>query len=386
MTRPQMTTEQFKKKIRERYPEKDWDLSPVIYDGVDSLITIRCREKDSEGNEHGEFTVTAKYLIGCKTCPCKKCAKEAMLTERGKRVIGKAKEVHNGKNYTYDKFLFTGMLKYATVTCHEKDENGEEHGDFPILPNNLIHGCGCPKCKIESQRNTTEWFIGEARKIHGDKYDYSQAIYKGYNKPVKIGCEKHGWFWQVASHHLAGCGCKKCADETKSKTTEQFIEEAREIHGDFYDYSRTKYKNNDTKVEIGCPVHGYFLQLPRIHLSRHGCPYCNESRMERDVRLTLENLGIEYIQWEQFEWLGQQEVDFYLPDCGIAIECQGKQHYEPLEHFGGEERFYEQVERDRRKKQLCEENSLPLFYIRYDESVEEALRRILSEIGICFSE
>ena len=60
----------------------------------------------------------------------------------------------------------------------------------------------------------------------------------------------------------------------KSKTTEQFISEAKAVHGDKYDYSKVKYNGAYTKVCIICPKHGDFWQLPFSHNSGAGCPQC----------------------------------------------------------------------------------------------------------------
>ena len=65
---------------------------------------------------------------------------------------------------------------------------------------------------------------------------------------------------------------------------------------------------------------------------------------------------------KHFDWLDKQSLDFYLPDYNIAIECQGSQHFEPNEYFGGEKAFNKQIERDIRKKQLCHENNVKLLY------------------------
>ena len=60
----------------------------------------------------------------------------------------------------------------------------------------------------------------------------------------------------------------------KSKTTEQFISEAKAVHGDKYDYSKVEYVNTHTKVCIICPEHGEFWSIPCDHLHKHGCPHC----------------------------------------------------------------------------------------------------------------
>ena len=54
--------------------------------------------------------------------------------------------------------------------------------------------------------------------------------------------------------------------------TENFINKAKKIHGDKYDYSKVEYVNNHTKVCVICPKHGEFWQRPKPHLSKHGCP------------------------------------------------------------------------------------------------------------------
>lgn len=64
---------------------------------------------------------------------------------------------------------------------------------------------------------TTEQFIADARAIHGDRYDYSKTQYLTNREKVLIICPTHGEFWQRASHHLEGRGCPKCRRHTESK-------------------------------------------------------------------------------------------------------------------------------------------------------------------------
>jgi hypothetical protein len=63
------------------------------------------------------------------------------------------------------------------------------------------------------------------------------------------------------------------------------------------------------------------------------------------------------------KWLGLQHLDIYIPKLNIGIEYQGKQHTEPVKFFGGVEAFEKNLERDKRKKRLCLENDLKLFYV-----------------------
>ena len=102
---------------------------------------------------------------------------------------------------------------------------------------------------------TTKEFIEKAREVHGDKYDYSKVRYANSKTKVCIICPKHGEFWQEANSHLQGSGCSKCCGNN-SYATEEFIEKAREVHGDKYNYSKVEYKGMHTKVCIICPEHG----------------------------------------------------------------------------------------------------------------------------------
>lgn len=65
------------------------------------------------------------------------------------------------------------------------------------------------------------------------------------------------------------------------KTTEKFIEEAIAVHGFLYDYSKVSYINAETKVCIGCRVHGEFIQLPIIHTRGGGCKLCANDNLKK---------------------------------------------------------------------------------------------------------
>ena len=121
----------------------------------------------------------------------------------------------------------------------------------------------------------TETFIEKAKEIHGDKYDYSLVKYIGAHDIIKIICLKHGIFEQKAFAHLQNYGCQICGNN-KKLTKEIFIKKAKEIHGDKYDYSLSEYKNSHTKIKIICPKHGIFEQKPNNHLSKQDCYKCGE--------------------------------------------------------------------------------------------------------------
>ncbi|GAA4246129.1 hypothetical protein [Winogradskyella damuponensis] len=76
------------------------------------------------------------------------------------------------------------------------------------------------------------------------------------------------------------------------------------------------------------------------------------------------------------KWLGRQHLDIYLPKLNIGIEYQGAQHYEPIEFFGGQEGFEKTVERDKKKKLLCEKYKCHLIYVDKGYEISEIIKEI----------
>lgn len=148
-----------------------------------------------------------------------------------------------------------------------------EHGDFSQTPDKHIN-CKCG-CPVcaGNVAGTTDKFIKDAVDVHGNKYDYLKVKYINNKTDVCIVCPKHGDFWQKPYNHLMGNGCPVCANNIVL-TTEEFVRKACEVHGDYYDYSKVVYSGNRNPVTIVCRIHGDFDQRPYAHLDGAGCPAC----------------------------------------------------------------------------------------------------------------
>lgn len=229
------------------------------------------------------------------------------------------------------------------------------------------------------KNNTFDKFLIRCREIHGYEYDYSHFKYIDYRTPSWIICNKCGCaFKQSPNKHLSKRrGCPICntneANKKKRKTTEEFINRANKIFNSFYIYTKTIYVKAKEKVIVTCPIHGDFEITPNDHLNCHGCSKCCQSSLERKIELLLKENNIEYIHqcnYKTFPWLGKLKLDFYLPKQNIAIECQGSQHFIPIEHFGGDNEFEVIKERDNRKYQFCKENNLKILYFAEIKEVD----------------
>ena len=131
-------------------------------------------------------------------------------------------------------------------------------------------------------KSNTEQFIEKARKVHGDKYNYNLVDYINNHSKIIIVCSVHGSFSQIPSNHLSGAACRKCANTT---TTEEFLEKIKKIHGDYYDYSNTIYKRSSENIEIICKQHGLFIQKAQTHLRGANCPEC--AKLNRTQKRTI---------------------------------------------------------------------------------------------------
>ena len=83
------------------------------------------------------------------------------------------------------------------------------------------------------------------------------------------------------------------------------------------------------------------------------------------MKTYFENNKIKFIRQKKFiDCIDTNELpfDFYLPDYNIAIECQGIQHFKPIDYFGGIQRFNKTSKMDKIKKKLCNKNNIKLFY------------------------
>lgn len=185
-------------------------------------------------------TTPMKYLYGNDIMCNQNICKTSIF-------IKKATEIH-GNTFDYSKVDYKNNHTKVIIICKAGHQ-------FEQRPNSHLNGHGCGLCS-KILRKTKDQFINDAIVIRGDSYDYSKVDYKNSRIKVTIICKKAGHiFEQAPNDHLQGKGCPKCADTTK--TTDRFVSDAIAIHGDKYDYSKTKYKNNYTKVNIICKKVGH---------------------------------------------------------------------------------------------------------------------------------
>jgi len=251
-------TEDYINQVKKVHGDK-YDYSLINYVNRNSKIKIICRK-------HGVFEKTARYFLNGAGCP--KCKEEDFI----ENFIKKANNIYN-KFYDYS--LVDNISGKIKIIC-------KKHGVFKTTTFYHLNGMKCPECEKEKKIND---FINKLNKIHNYKYNYSLVTDISKSKIIKVICPKHGVFEIKKAEHLKGYGCFQCLKNNK------FIEKAKKIYNDQYDYSISEYKTSSSKIKIICKKHGIFEITPHKHL-KYGCFKCKKEK--KDI-LTFEN-GIEYLK------------------------------------------------------------------------------------------
>jgi len=170
-------------------------------------------------------------------------------------------------------------------------------------------------------------FILKASKIHSNKYDYSLVNYINATSKVIIICNKHGEFQQSPKNHIAlKQGCPRCARNQKL-TTSDFIQRARNIHSNKYDYTKSEYIKRSSKITIICPIHGEFQQRAGDHLNGSGCKKCSLISSAAEQALSTTEF-IEKARKVHGKKYGYNAVDYTSNKCKVIINCDVHGYYE----------------------------------------------------------
>jgi hypothetical protein len=317
-----MDKDDFIKKFINKYPNKKYNFNNSNYINSQTKIEVMCE------NNHN-FKMKPNDLLndhGCKECSLSKRIIEQKKSDE--QFIKEAIKIH-GEIYDYLKVEYINTDTKIKIIC-------KYHGEFEQTPKHHLRGQGCKICGLQKQiikqRKTTEQFIKEAILIHENKYDYYNTKYTTNKNNIEVVCKTHGLFETNPKNHLNGHGCKMCANELnkllKLKSTEKYIKEAQQIHGNKYNYSKVIYKNCDDKICIVCNIHGDFYQTPTTHLNNGGCNKCGIILTTNKNKKTLECFIKESNNIHNFKY-DYSKVEYINSNTKVIIKC--KEHGEFLQ-------------------------------------------------------
>lgn len=301
------TTDQFIEDSRRVWGDR-WDYSCSEYVNAKTKIQIKCPK-------HGVVFEQAprKHLseqVGCSLCGG---GRGKMTTEL---FILKSKEAW-GDRWDYSSTEYANTSTPLTFIC-------PDHGPFTqTYSNHLASKLGCSGCL--GYTKGVDGFLELAKEVWGDRWDYSNIDYKDRNIPIVITCRIHGNFKQSPRTHLSGAvGCSSCSMESR---TSEFLNKAREVWGDKWDYSNLNYKGARKDVTVTCPDHGEFTQLAYKHLDGIvGCYACGGNVMPSSQNYLDRAKKVWGSRWEYGSSSASQ--------WGDCIEVQCPKHGEFYQRLG----------------------------------------------------
>jgi hypothetical protein len=289
-----LTTENFVEKARQIHGDK-YLYDKVVYKNGNTPIIITCPV-------HGDFTQSPRGHLcgrGCPNCYYDRAGNYSRLTSE--QFIKQSRIIH-GTRYDYNKVLYVSMHKKVIIGC-------KIHGDFKQTPSSHLHGNGCFECGKEKLANqlilTKEQFLERVCRVHGDKYSYDLANYKGQNIPVSIICPEHGVFYQKPVHHFKGKGCPRCGYSISKGESELFnwtITLGLRVE------SRNKKILHGKEIDIYFPDNKLAIEYNGLYAHSSAHPTKNLKTKHLYKTEQCDKLGVRLIQFWDFEWSDHEDA------------------------------------------------------------------------------
>lgn len=244
-------------------------------------------------------------------------------------------------------------------------------------------GTGCPICGLRKNKLTLKEVKRRLKEINPN-VKVIDTKYIGSKDKLLCKCLKDGNEWYVAWETLqSGKGCPEC-----QKLNIDIIKERLYNSNPYIKILSTKYLGWDGKLECECLIDGYkwFVRWANLHNNR-GCPVCEMSLGEREVKKALDNIGYNshYLEYIFPDLIGDKGLPlrfdfavFYNDKLTYLLEYDGEFHYKK---YFEKQNFDRQQRYDKLKNEYCIKNNIPLIRIPYWE--KDNISEILTDIFIC---
>lgn len=208
--------------------------------------------------------------------------------------------------------------------------------------------------------------------------------YKLLNDNIDYRCKIHNYFGHTSVTNLIKgtvcyyCGTKKLSEKATLSNFE-VNKRIKEINPNFERISDYSYSTKPIKIK--CSHCNYIWESSLVNLKY--CPNCEKEKMYKGERIIfdiLKNNNIKFEQQKKYDDcknIRPLSFDFYLPEYNSCIEYNGIQHYKPIEHFGGEKSYKQQILNDEIKKEYCINNNITLIIIPYKLNTEKEISKYI---------
>lgn len=188
--------------------------------------------------------VAAKEHYKKPSCySCKLDRKQIVDNKKHKENVARAIAKH-GDKYDFSNVFMKNATTKVAIKCNDCGVATEQ------TVSNIIHNSyGCRNCYVESQKMTGSEFFTRAKDRHKHKYAYKKDTFGGLDSVIKVRCQTHGWFEQVASNHLQ-YGCRECGKSLGGWSRTRFVKLCKRT-GKAILYAIKCYDNNESFYKIG---------------------------------------------------------------------------------------------------------------------------------------
>lgn len=283
-----------------------------------------------------------------------------------------------------DEYVF--LEPYQGALINIKVKHNKCGNVYEVRPSNFINaGERCPKC-FGSHKRTNTQFKKEIFDLVGDEYTFLDSYVNTHTK-LRVKHNKCGNTYEVRpiafiKHNTR---CPFCYGNPK-KTDAKFRQEVYDLVGDEYVFLEP-YVNNYTKIKVKHNKCGNTYVVKPTHFIDDGtrCPFCHMPKSEEYIAKILDTFNIKYEIQKTFDDLRDAQplsYDFYIPDQNILIEYQGRQHYQPVDLYGGEDLLEYQQKHDKLKSDYAKGNGYNLIAVPYTEDTLSKIKKYLVKHGL----
>ena len=366
-----------KRKTDAEFKKEVYDLVGNEYTFLDAYGNAKTKIRVKHNKCGHIYKVKPSHFLEGARCP--RCAKLSLSNKLSKPDTQFKQEVYNlvGNEYTF-------LDAYVNATTKLRVKHNKCGKIYSVLPSNFIRGSRCPSC-FGTHRKTNTQFNHEVYDLVGDEYTFLDPYINTMTK-IRVKHNKCGHIYEVRPRNfLKGRRCPYCNGNVK-KTEAEFNHEVYDLVGGEYIFLDT-YVNNYTKLKVKHIKCGNVYEVRPTDFISHQtrCPLCNSSKGETIITKILDTLNITYESQKTFPDLRDTQLlsyDFYIPSQSILIEYQGQQHYEPVDCFGGNDKFVVQQKHDKMKSDYAKDHGYHLIAVPYTYDTFSKIKKYLIKHGL----